>query len=117
MSHILISSTVLILILLLIRWIFGNKIPYRLRYGLWLLVAVRLLIPVELPATPFSVSTFTQNHMEAPAAQITQQPVIGPSYESVYADVRQELQALAPDLDPVELEQQVKTETKVPKLF
>ena len=112
MSHILISSTVLILILLLIRWIFGNKIPNRLRYGLWLLVAVRLLIPVELPAMSFSVSTFTHTRIETPAAQITQQPVIGPSYESVYADVRKELQALAPDLDPIELEQQVKTETR-----
>ena len=112
MTQIILSSSVLILAIVLIRGLLGNKISYRLRYGLWLLVAVRLLIPVELPSAAFSVSTFTQAHIEAPASQVTMQPVIGPSYEDIYADVRQELQALAPDTPPVQLDQQAKAETE-----
>lgn len=112
MTQIILSSSVLILAIALIRRLLGSRISYRLRYALWLLVAVRLLIPVELPAISFSISTFTQAHIEAPASQVTMQPVIGPSYEDIYADVRQELQALAPDTPSVQLDQQAKAETE-----
>lgn len=47
MREILITTTVLILCILLIRWIFRGKISSRLQYALWLLVALRLLIPVS----------------------------------------------------------------------
>lgn len=47
MKEILITTTVLILCILLIRRIFRGKISSRLQYALWLLVALRLLIPVS----------------------------------------------------------------------
>ncbi len=39
----------LILMMMVLRKAFRNKVPHRLIYALWLIVAVRLLLPVELP--------------------------------------------------------------------
>ena len=45
MKEIIITSSVLILCIMLIRIIFKGKISGRLQYALWLLVAIRLIIP------------------------------------------------------------------------
>ena len=42
----------LIAVVLLLRWAFGKRIGARLRYALWLLVLVRLLVPVQLFTAP-----------------------------------------------------------------
>ena len=47
MKEILITATVLITGILLIRRIFRGRISSRLQYALWLIVALRLLIPVS----------------------------------------------------------------------
>lgn len=47
MGEILITATVLILCILLIRRIFRGKISSGLQYALWILVALRLVIPVS----------------------------------------------------------------------
>lgn len=47
MREILITATVLILCILLLRRIFRGKISSRLQYAIWLLVALRLVIPVS----------------------------------------------------------------------
>lgn len=60
MKEILISSGVLILLILLIRALFREKIPRRLMYSLWLLVAVRLLVPVQIGSFDFSVLNVSQ---------------------------------------------------------
>lgn len=56
MKEILITATVLILCVLLIRRIFRGKISSRLQYALWFLVALRLVIPVsaQFDLGPFS---------------------------------------------------------------
>lgn len=46
MKEIIITSSVLILCIVLVRSLFRGKIGSRLQYALWLLVAVRLLVPV-----------------------------------------------------------------------
>lgn len=58
MREILITATVLILCVLLIRWVFRGKISSRLQYALWLLVAVRLMIPVSAEFDLGSFSDF-----------------------------------------------------------
>lgn len=58
MGEILITATVLILCVLLIRRIFRGKISSRLQYALWLLVAVRLIIPVSAEFDMGPVSRF-----------------------------------------------------------
>lgn len=45
MKEIMITSSVLILCIMLIRLIFKGKISSRLQYALWLLVALRLVVP------------------------------------------------------------------------
>lgn len=51
----IVSSTVLILIVILLRQIFRKKISHALQYALWLPVLFRLLIPVTPVASDFSV--------------------------------------------------------------
>lgn len=60
MKEILITSSVLILVLLALRWAFRSRITRRAQYALWALVLVRLLVPLSLPGTDFSVLTAAQ---------------------------------------------------------
>lgn len=60
MKEILLTSSALILALLVLRRIFRNRISCRVRYALWALVLVRLLVPVSLPAADFSVLSVSQ---------------------------------------------------------
>ena len=57
MKEILLTSSALILALLILRQVFRNRISRRAQYALWLLVLVRLLVPVNLPAADFSLLT------------------------------------------------------------
>lgn len=56
----LITSTVLLAGILLIRMIFGNRMSQRLKYGLWLLAAIKLLIPLPMYETDISVMNVVQ---------------------------------------------------------
>lgn len=56
MLEILISSSVLILALAILRLALRGRISARLQYALWLLVALRLLVPVSLFHSPVSVA-------------------------------------------------------------
>ena len=58
----MISSSCLILIVLMLRRLCAGKISLRMQYALWLLVAVRLLIPVNLGNSAISIENF-MNHM------------------------------------------------------
>ena len=55
MTEVLVSSTVLILALAALRWLLRGRIDPRLQYALWLLAALRLLLPVPLVSSPVSV--------------------------------------------------------------
>ena len=65
-----VTSGVLVILVLLIRRLFKGKISLRLQYGLWLLVLVRLLVPVNLFDTDLSVLNLlsAQSDRETPAA-------------------------------------------------
>ena len=56
MMEILLSSALLVLVLALLRRLLRGRIDPRLQYGLWLLVALRLLIPGALFTLPVSLS-------------------------------------------------------------
>lgn len=60
MKELLITSSVLILVLLALRWAFRSRITRRAQYALWALVLVRLLVPFSLPGADFSVLTAAQ---------------------------------------------------------
>ena len=57
MKEVLITSSVLIAALLILRRLFRNTLSRRVQYALWGLVLIRLLIPVSLPAMEHNVLT------------------------------------------------------------
>ena len=58
MSEWIITSSILILLIIGIRACFRNKIALRARYALWLVVVLRLLIPLSFSESSFSVLNF-----------------------------------------------------------
>ena len=65
----IVSSSVLIAALLLLRLLFRGKISARLQYALWALVLLRLLIPVSLVDSAASVSNLLSSVTEKPVVQ------------------------------------------------
>ena len=57
----IISSCVVILAVIALRAIFGKKLSAGLRYALWGLVLLRLLIPGTVFSSPVSVKSAVQN--------------------------------------------------------
>ena len=47
MTEILVTSSVLIVVIALLRLVLRGKISQRVQYALWLLVAIRLLVQVS----------------------------------------------------------------------
>ena len=86
MKEILITSSVLIVVLLLLRLIFAKKVSRVLIYSAWGLVALRLLIPVQIGEIDFSILTSAKPVTEA-ITQIEQRPVSGQTKEEVYQDI------------------------------
>lgn len=70
MKDSLITSSLLICVVLILRALLGHKISRRLQYGLWLVVLVRLLLPVNLPALQFSVLSAAQPVQERVESQL-----------------------------------------------
>lgn len=60
MRELLITSSALIAALLLLRALFRKRLSARVQYALWALVLARLLVPVNLPASRFSVLSNVQ---------------------------------------------------------
>jgi len=71
MREILLTSSVLILLLTFLRHVLHGKIPLRAQYALWLLVALRLLLPASLPASPVSVLNLTREHSAEMTAPVS----------------------------------------------
>ncbi len=65
MWEMVITSSILILALILIRKLCYGKISRRLQYGLWILVAVRLLVPNSFFTSPLSVMNVVEPVGEA----------------------------------------------------
>lgn len=65
MIQILLTSSVLILVLVAMRKLLRGKISLRLQYALWLLVALHLLVPVQIGASDFSLSSLSQKPEQA----------------------------------------------------
>ena len=77
MIEVLLTSSVLILALALLRF-FGNRVSARLRYALWALVLVRLLLPAGLIQSPVSVMNAAPT-LEMRATRVGPDAPIGPS--------------------------------------
>ena len=74
MRVVLITSTLLILILILLRHLLRGRISLRLQYALWLLAALRLLVPVQIGSSALSALHLVQQveqRVELAAAEMT----------------------------------------------
>lgn len=120
MKEIWITSSVLIGVVMVLRWLLRGKVRQKLLYAAWLLVAIRLLMPIQFGQWRFSLNTLTETVTQHSSTiqqvqQVLTAPVAGPSKE----EVRQQLteQYLEQGLDlkvpevQVQLETQVETET------
>ena len=81
----MISSSALILIFMALRRILRGRITARLQYALWVLVLVRLVLPVQLSESPLSV------------LRVTRQPEIRSVMEAAREPIRVERQIVIPD--------------------
>ena len=75
MTEWIITSSLLILIVLLVRRIFRGKLSLRLQYALWLVVLVRLLIP----GTVFHTGLSVLNYLPQPGVEVSQGTVTAPA--------------------------------------
>ena len=111
MKEILITSSVLIVALLLLRWFFAKKVSRRLIYGAWVLVALRLLIPVQIGQLDFSVLTAAMPVTEA-ISQVVEKPVSGQTKEDVYTDIVVDYIEKDPSVFIPEVQEQIREETQ-----
>ena len=59
MTNWIISASILILLVVMMRYLFQGKISLRLQYALWIFVAIRLLLPISFGDSVFSVENVT----------------------------------------------------------
>ena len=72
----IVSSSVLILVVIALRYVLRGKLSLRMQYALWLLVLVRLLVPVSFGASDLSVMNAVPER--APTVQGTyKQDIVG----------------------------------------
>lgn len=64
MTNWIISSSILIIAVLFLRRILKGRISLRIQYAIWLLVAVRLLIPFNFGSTFLSIENYTSQLTE-----------------------------------------------------
>lgn len=61
----ILTSSVLILVMVALRFVLRKRLSLRLRYALWLLVLVRLLVPVSFGSSPYSVTNAVERRPTA----------------------------------------------------
>ena len=86
MKEIVLTSSILILVIAAARFLFRGKVKRSLIYGMWLLVALRLLLPVQFGGFKFSVLTPAQPLTQT-ITEVAREPVSGPSRQEVYQNV------------------------------
>lgn len=82
----IVSSCVLILAVILVRAAFRNKLRAWVRYSLWALVLVRLLIPFSIGSSLLSTGNIVEEVKQQPAIQSVTDRLTKPniSYEQAY---------------------------------
>lgn len=102
MKAVLLTSSVLILALVLLRRLLRGHVSLRLQYALWLLVAVRLLVPVQLGQSSFSVTSLLDRAEDTAAVQAIENagdlPLPPQSYEQAYAQMVEDYEAQGVDV-------------------
>ena len=99
MKEVIITSSVLILAVMGLRLLFRGRVRHGLIYGAWMLVAVRLLIPVQFGNFDFSILSRTEPVTEV-MGQIAETPVSGQSQSEIRQEVELDYFVRGEDLMP-----------------
>ncbi len=105
MTEWIISSSVLIVIVIALRFLLKGKISLRLQYALWAIVLLRLIIPVSFGSSAVSVGNLTRKAAGTRVGQIvsalsdTELP--GRSYRAAYDEVSNEYAEKGVDLSEI----------------
>ena len=111
MIDLLISSTVLIIAVIVLRWLFKNRISRRLQYALWLIVAIRLVLPIQLGTSPISIDRVNTEKLETAITNTVREPVSGPSYTVIYSQVAEEFVSAKQDIETPVIRNEIEAET------
>lgn len=109
----IVSSSVLIAVVILLRFVLKGKISLRLQYALWTVVLVRLLVPVSFGDTAMSVSNLTQKATASETAQLvsalseTELPRM--TYQAAYNEVAKEYADRGIQIEEMPLEEYAET--------
>lgn len=105
MNEWIISSSVLIVAVLLGRFLLRGRISLRLQYGLWALVLIRLLLPVQIFTSDFGTGSISQKvDITAPVLQVyvsANENRYEQAYDEAYRQVVVEYEAA--HRDPVQM--------------
>ena len=83
----ILSSTVLIGTVIALRWVFRNRLKMTVRYALWGLVLVRLLLPLSIGKAVISVGNWVDRLTTQPVVQeIVEIQIPVQSQESAYRE-------------------------------
>ena len=86
MTSVLITSSILIVLIAVLRPLLRGRIDPRMQYALWLIVVLRLLLPAELAPSAYSALALLERAEEpARAAQAIRQTTV-PVPAMSYAD-------------------------------
>ena len=106
MTEWILSSSILILVVIILRTVFKGRISLRLQYAIWGLVLLRLLIPVSFGSSNISVENLSSNIQKQPVAQVISDlgnlSIPTQSYEHAYQKVIEEYEAAWIDVDHLE---------------
>lgn len=102
----IVSSCVLILAVVGIRYLFRGRVSARVQYALWGLVLLRLLNPVSIGSSSASAANLPQVIGKQPAvqnvAEAVQTPIQVQSYEEAYSQVAQQYEARGQELSAMQ---------------
>ena len=109
----IVSSSVLIAVVILLRFILKGKISLRLQYALWALVLVRLLVPVSFGDTAMSVGNLTQKAAASETAQfvsaLSETELPRMTYQAAYNEVAKEYADKGIQIEDMPLEEYAET--------
>ena len=109
----IVSSSVLIAVVILLRFVLKGKLSLRLQYALWAVVLARLLVPVSIGDTAMSVSNLTQKAAASEPAQfmsaLSETELPRMTYQAAYNEVAKEYADRGIQIEDMPLEEYAET--------
>lgn len=109
----IVSSSVLIVVLIILRFALRGKISLRLQYALWALVLVRLLVPISFGGSVISVENLTKKAADTEpvrfVTELTEIDIPQMSYQQAYDEVVREYAEKGIKIEELPLEEYAET--------